>query len=89
VFWITGFIAPRRAWRFRISKIPQVIFTLWWISQWVDERKARIAAAQVADPATAAAILAHFRSYKEWVRTSQARMTAGMDGTNTAPATPE
>ena len=57
------------------------IFTLWWISQWVDERKSR---------SSAAAILAYFRSYKEWVRTSQARMTAGMDGsTNTAPATPE
>jgi hypothetical protein len=56
-------------------------YTLWWLSQWVDWRKTRIAAN--GDPTNAA----HFRSYKDWVRTSGARVTAGMGG-GSVPQTP-
>jgi hypothetical protein len=57
-------------------------YTLWWVSQWVDWRKARIA--ENGDPVNAA----HFRSYKDWVRVIGARAAAGMGG-GTVPQTPE
>jgi hypothetical protein len=56
-------------------------YTLWWVSQWVDWRKSRIA--ENGDPVNAA----HFRSYKDWVRVIGARAAAGMGGT--VPQTPE
>jgi hypothetical protein len=56
-------------------------YTLWWVSQWVDWRKARIA--ENGDPVNAA----HFRSYKDWVRVIGARAAAGMGG-GTVPQTP-
>ena len=42
-------------------------YTLWWVSQWVDWRKSRIA--ENGDPVNAA----HFRSYKHWVRVVRGR----------------
>ena len=42
-------------------------YTLWWVSQWVDWRKSRIA--ENGDPVNAA----HFRSYKDWVRVVRGR----------------
>ena len=57
-------------------------YTLWWVSQWVDWRKSRIA--ENGDPVNAA----HFRSYKDWVRVIGARVAAGMGG-STVPQTPE
>ena len=60
-------------------------YTLWWVSQWVDWRKSRIA--ENGDPVNAA----HFRSYKDWVRVIGARAAAGMTGTGgvSVPQTPE
>ena len=57
-------------------------YTLWWVTQWVDWRKVRIA--ENGDPVNAA----HFRSYKDWVRVIGARAAAGMGG-GTVPQTPE
>jgi hypothetical protein len=57
-------------------------YTLWWVSQWVEWRKTRIA--ENGDPVNAA----HFRSYKDWVRVIGARLAAGMGGV-TVPQTPE
>jgi hypothetical protein len=57
-------------------------YTLWWVSQWVDWRKSRIA--ENGDPVNAA----HFRSYKDWVCVIGARAEAGMGG-GTVPQTPE
>jgi hypothetical protein len=57
-------------------------YTLWWVSQWVEWRKSRIA--ENGDPVSAA----HARSYKDWVRTTGARAAAGMGG-GTVPQTPE
>ncbi len=57
-------------------------YTLWWVSQWVDWRKSRIA--ENSDPVNAA----HFRSYKDWVRVIGARAASGMGG-GTVPQTPE
>jgi hypothetical protein len=56
-------------------------YTLWWLSQWDEWRKTRIA--ENGDPAVAA----HVRSYKEWVRTTGARVAAGMGG-DSVPKTP-
>jgi len=56
-------------------------YTLWWVSQWVEWRKTRIA--ENGDPLVAA----HVRSYKEWVRTTGARAAAGMGG-GSVPQTP-
>ena len=56
--------------------------TVWWVSQWVEWRKTRIA--ENGDPVNAA----HFRSYKDWVRVIGARAAAGM-GVGTVPQTPE
>ncbi len=50
-------------------------YTLWWVSQWVEWRKTRIA--ENGDPVVAT----HVRSYKEWVVATGARATAGMTGT--------
>ena len=60
-------------------------YTLWWVSQWVEWRKTRIA--ENGDPVVAA----HVRSYKEWVRATGARATAGMTGTGgvSVPQTPQ
>jgi 5'-3' exonuclease len=57
-------------------------YTLWWVSQWVDWRKSRIA--ENGDPVNAA----HFRSYKDWVRVIGAKAAAGMGG-GTSPQTPQ
>ena len=54
-------------------------YTLWWVSQWVEWRKSRIA--ENGDPMNAA----HFRSYKDWVRTTGARVEAGMIGGVSVP----
>ena len=56
--------------------------TLWWLSQWVEWRKTRIA--ENGDPVNAA----NFRSYKDGVRTPGAKAAAGMGG-GTVPQTPE
>ena len=58
-------------------------YTLWWVSQWVEWRKTRIA--ENGDPMNAA----HFRSYKDWVRTTGARVEAGMIGGVSVPQTPQ
>ena len=60
-------------------------YTLWWVSQWVEWRKTRIA--ENGDPVVAA----HVRSYKDWVRATGARAAAGMTGTGgvSVPQTPE
>ena len=50
-------------------------YTLWWVSQWVEWCKTRIA--EIGDPAVAA----HVRSYKDWVRATGAKAAAGMTGT--------
>ena len=57
-------------------------YTLWWASQWVEWRKTRIT--ENGDPVNAA----HLRSYKDWVRITGAKATAGMEG-GTVPQTPE
>jgi hypothetical protein len=57
-------------------------YTLWWVSQWVDWRKAHIA--ENGDPVN----VAYSRSYKDWVRVIGARAAAGMGG-GTVPQTPE
>ena len=57
-------------------------YTLWWASQWVEWRKTRII--ENGDPAVAA----HVRSYQDWVRTTGAKVAAGMGG-GTVPQTPE
>jgi hypothetical protein len=57
-------------------------YTLWWASQWVEWRKSRIT--ENGDPAVAT----HVRSYKDWVRTTGAKVVAGMGG-GTVPQTPE
>jgi hypothetical protein len=59
-------------------------YTLWWVQQWIDWRKAQIAENGDPDPAFNAAF---FRSYKDWVRVIGARAAAGMIGT-AAPQTP-
>ena len=59
-------------------------YTLWWVSQWVELRKTRIA--ENGDPAVEVAT--HVRSYKEWVRATGARALVGMGG-GTVPQTPE
>jgi hypothetical protein len=50
-------------------------YTLWWVSQWVEWHKTRIA--DNGDPTVAA----HVRSYKDWVRATGAKVAAGMTGT--------
>jgi hypothetical protein len=57
-------------------------YTLWWVTQWVDWRKARIA--ENGDLVNAA----HFRAFKDWVRLNGVKATAGMGG-GTVPQTPE
>ena len=57
-------------------------YTLWWVSQWVEWRKTRIA--EIGDPAVAA----HVRSYKDWVRATGAKAAAGMGG-GSVPQTPQ
>ena len=59
-------------------------YTLWWVQQWIDWRKAQIA--ENGDPDTNFNA-AFFRSYKDWVRVIGARAAAGMIGT-AAPQTP-
>ena len=59
-------------------------YTVWWVQQWIDWRKAQIAENGDPDPAFNAAF---FRSYKDWVRVIGARAAAGMIGT-AAPQTP-
>ena len=56
-------------------------YTLWWVSQWVEWCKTRIA--EIGDPAVAA----HVRSYKDWVRATGAKAAAGMGG-GSVPQTP-
>ncbi len=62
--------------------------TLWWLIQWIEERKAGIAAADIAGNVGRARRL---RSYKEWVYKNRMKAEAGMTHArnNTAPATPE
>jgi len=59
-------------------------YTMWWVQQWIDWRKAQIA--ENGDPDTNFNA-AFFRSYKDWVRVIGARAAAGMIGT-AAPQTP-
>ena len=59
-------------------------YTLWWVQQWIDWRKAQIA--ENGDPDTNFNA-AFFRSYKDWVRVIGARAAAGMIGAGT-PQTP-
>jgi hypothetical protein len=59
-------------------------YTVWWVQQWIDWRKAQIAENGDPHPAFNAAF---FRSYKDWVRVIGARAAAGMIGT-AAPQTP-
>ena len=60
-------------------------YTLWWVQQWIDWRKAQIA--ENGDPDTNFNA-AFFRSYKDWVRVIGARAAGGMGG-GTVPQTPE
>jgi hypothetical protein len=59
-------------------------YTLWWVQQWIDWRKAQIA--ENGDPDTNFNA-AFFRSYKDWVRVIGARAAAGMIGA-AGPQTP-
>ena len=62
--------------------------TLWWLIQWIEERKAGIAAADIAGNVGRARRL---RSYKEWVYKNRMKAEAGMTHArnNTAPTTPD
>jgi hypothetical protein len=64
------------------------LYTLWWLIHWIEERKAGIAAADIAGNVGRARRL---RSYKEWVYKNRMKAEAGMThaGNNTAPTTPE
>jgi hypothetical protein len=48
---------------------------LWWLIQWIEERKAGIAAADIAGNVGRARRL---RSYKEWVYKNRMKAEAGM-----------
>ena len=63
------------------------VFTLWWLTQWIEERKASIAAADAAGNVGRARRL---RSYKEWVRLNNKKVDAGMTHNRnaTVPNTP-
>jgi hypothetical protein len=62
--------------------------TLWWLIQWIEERKAGIAAADIAGNVGRARRLC---SYKEWVYKNRMKAEAGMTHArnNTAPTTPD
>jgi response regulator of citrate/malate metabolism len=60
--------------------------TLWWLIQWIEERKAGIAAADIAGNVGRARRL---RSYKEWVYENRMKAEAGMThARNTPPLLP-
>ena len=64
------------------------VFTLWWLTQWIEERKASIAAADAAGNVGRAR---HLRSYKEWVYRNGKKAEAGMThvrNVSTVPNTP-
>ena len=64
------------------------VITLWWLTQWTEERKARIAAADAAGNTGRASRL---RSCKEWVYKKGKKAEAGMTHARnalTAPGTP-
>jgi hypothetical protein len=60
--------------------------TLWWLSQWIEERKAGIAAADTAGNAGRARRL---RSYKDWVYKYRMKAEAGMTHARNNTTTPE
>ena len=59
-------------------------FTLWWMTQWIEESKASIAAADAAGNVGRASRL---RSYKEWVYKNGKKAEAGMTHNRNAPPT--
>ena len=58
------------------------VFTLWWLTQWIEERKASIAAADAAGNTGRAKRL---RSYKEWVYRNGKKVEAGMTHVTRTP----